>query len=237
MGARESVIDASIPDDPSVDALIAPYSAQVHALDNKIGDLAETLKKEGMGGGSIGNFVADALRLSAQNKLGAPVALAVINTGGLRKNEIAAGALTASDIYELLPFENAPVALDLTGDQLRRLLDAVVAKRDAQSGARIIYRTNEEKTDIIIHVGLGDEGIAINPTATYTIATIDYLVKRGGAYSVLQEAKNIRSLGPTLRDLLLDYVKKETAAGRAIKARLDGRYKFDASAATEGVQR
>ncbi len=42
-----------------------------------------------------------------------------MNGGGLRKNDIAAGELRASDIFELLPFENALVALEVTGAQLR----------------------------------------------------------------------------------------------------------------------
>ncbi len=193
-----------------------------------------------MGGGSLGNFVSDAIRDRASAKLGQPVLLTIINSGGLRKNDIAAGDLTAGDIYQLLPFENALVALDLTGDQLRKFLDVVVAQRDAQSGARIVYRLNAEKKNEIVSVMLNDAGKEIDPSATYTIVTIDYLVKRGGDYAILQQAKNMRPLNITMRDAVLDYVRTETAAGRPIKAALDGRFKFDrsksATTTTEGEQ-
>ena len=227
--ATERAIDESIPNDPAVDAMLAPYSAKVRELDAPIGKLAGELKKGGMGAGSLGNFVADALRARAEAKLGKPVLLAITNSGGLRKNEIAEGNLTAGDIYQLLPFENALVALDLTGGQLRRFLDVVVRHRDAQSGARIMYRTNDQKTSEIVTVKLGGSSSEkeIDPQATYTIVTIDYLVKRGGDYSVLQEAKNVRPLNLTMRDAVLDYVKAETAAGRTIKATLDGRFRED----------
>jgi 2',3'-cyclic-nucleotide 2'-phosphodiesterase (5'-nucleotidase family) len=228
--ATEREIDASIPNDPAVDAILAPYSAKVRELDAPIGKLVGELKKGGMGAGSLGNFVADALRARAEVKLGKPVLLAITNSGGLRKNEIAEGNLSANDIYQLLPFENALVALDLTGEQLRRFLNIVVTHRDAQSGARIIYRTNEKKENEVVAVKLGNSNVGeseINPQATYTIVTIDYLVKRGGDYSVLQEAKNVHPLGVTMRDAVLDYVKAETAAGRTIKATLDGRFRFD----------
>jgi 2',3'-cyclic-nucleotide 2'-phosphodiesterase (5'-nucleotidase family) len=232
--ATERAIDGSIPDDPAVDAILAPYSAKVRELDKVIGKLESDLKKGGMGGGSLGNFVADALRDRAQAKLGKPVLLAVMNSSGLRKNRIAAGDISATDIYELLPFENALVTLDLNGEQLRRFLDVTVARRNAQSGARITYRANAEKKNEIVTVKLGGAGAVeareIDPKATYTIVTIDYLVKRGGDYSVLQEAKNVRSLGLTMRDAVLDYVKAEAAAGRAIKATLDGRFRYDRSA-------
>ena len=64
----------------------------------------------------------------------------------------------------------------------------------------------------------------IDPKANYTIVTIDYLVKRGGEYTLLQEGKNMKPLNLTLRDAVIDYVKAETAAGRAIKTTLDGRF-------------
>lgn len=234
--ATERAIDESIPNDPAVDAIIAPYSGKVRELDAPIGKLVGELKKGGMGAGSLGNFVADALRSRAEVKLGKPVLLAITNSGGLRKNEFAEGTLTAGDIYQLLPFENALVALDLTGEQLRRFLNIIVTHRDAQSGARIMYRTNEKKESEIVAVKLGTTGAEekeIDPQATYTIVTIDYLVKRGGDYSVLQEAKNVRPLNLTMRDAVLDYVKAETAAGRAIKATLDGRFRFDKPGATK----
>src|SRR2546427_4781810 len=50
--------------------------------------------------------------------LGQPVALVVTNSGGLRKNAIAPGELHVRDIFELLPFENKLVELEMTGEQL-----------------------------------------------------------------------------------------------------------------------
>src|SRR5947209_1757068 len=188
--ASEREIDDRLKDDPAVEAVIAPYSAKVRALDETIGKLSGELKKGGMGAGSLGNFVADALRNRAQAKLGKPVLLAVTNGGGLRKNQIIEGDLKASDIYELLPFENALVSLDLTGAQLQQFLKIVVTHRDAQSGARIAYRTNDKKESELVSVKLGDKNNEkeIDPAAVYPIVTIDYLVKRGGQFILLNVA-------------------------------------------------
>ena len=89
----------------------------------------------------MGNFVADGMRAQAGVKLGKRIDLAVMNGGGLRRNTIGEGELRARDIFELLPFENALVTLDLTGEQVLKLLGVVVSSREAQSGARITYRT------------------------------------------------------------------------------------------------
>lgn len=232
--ATQSQVDASVPDDPTLAAIVAPYSAKVRELDVVIGRLEVELKKSGVGGGSLGNFVADAIRARSEKELGKPVLFAATNSGGLRKNTIAPGPLRVHDIYELLPFENALVAVDLTGEQLLRFMEVILAKRDAQSGATLAFRTNAEGNNELHSATLGKQQ-AIDQTATYTIVTIDYLVKRGGDYAVLGEAKDVRPLGQTMRDAVLDYVRAETAAGRTINTTLDKRFLLqDAASAPPG---
>lgn len=222
----QTVVDASIPDDPAVEQILKPYSEKVRALSVVIGRLDGALKKDGVGAGTLGNFVTDAVRAQAQARLGKPVTLTIMNSGGLRKNEISPGELRASDIFELLPFENALVALEMNGAQLAKLL--AVAARDAQAGARIQFKWNDQNRAEFISGKLVDQNgkeQEIDPEKIYTIVTIDYLVRLGsGSYGLLQEAKSQTPLNVTLRDAVMDYVKAETAAGRTIRARVDDRY-------------
>lgn len=223
---KQTVVDASIPDDPAVEQMLKPYSDKVRALNVVIGRLDGALKKDGVGAGTLGNFVTDAVRAQAKARLGKPVTLAIMNAGGLRKNEISPGELRASDIFELLPFENALIALELNGAQLAKLL--AVATRDAQAGARIQFKWNDQNRAEFISGKLVDENgqeQEIDPEKMYTIVTIDYLLRLGsGSYALLQEAKSQTPLNVTLRDTVMDYVKTETAAGRSIRSRVDNRY-------------
>jgi 2',3'-cyclic-nucleotide 2'-phosphodiesterase (5'-nucleotidase family) len=183
----ETVVDSTIPDDKQVDNMLKAYSPKVRALDTVIGRLRGELRKSAIGAGSLGNFVTDGLRAMASQKLGKPILLAVSNSGGLRKNSIAEGDLRLRDIFELLPFENALVAFDLTGAQVLDLLRIVVAQRDAQSGARIKYRiTSDKKAELeTAALLIGDSEKAIDPNAIYTVISIDYLLKvTGGDYTV-----------------------------------------------------
>ena len=222
----QTTIDASIPADPEVEKMLAPYSAKVRALSLVIGQLEQPLKKEPVGGGSLGNFVTDGIRTYAETKLGKPVTLTIMNAGGLRKNQISAGELRASDIFELLPFENALVAVELTGADLLKVLSPLV--RDAQSGARLQYKWNDQNRPEFISGKLLDANgheQEIDPTAVYTVVTIDYLLKlKSGAYAILREAKSTTPLNITLRDAVMEYVKSETAAGRTLRPHLDDRY-------------
>lgn len=226
----EAAVDASIPDDPPVDKMLAAYGPKVHELDVVIGKLKGELRKAGTGSGSLGNFVTDGMRAQASLKIGKPVALALMNGGGMRRATIGQGELTARDVFELLPFENALVTLELTGAQLTKVLQTVVSGREAQSGARIVYKTNADKKSELVSAKLreADGEKEIDPEATYTIVTIDYLYRVGGnTYGVLREGKNMKELGITVRDAIMNYVKSETAAGREIKPNLDGRFVFD----------
>jgi 2',3'-cyclic-nucleotide 2'-phosphodiesterase (5'-nucleotidase family) len=224
--AKQSTVDSSIPDDPAVQKMLAPYSEKVRALSLVIGKLEGNLKKEGVGGGSLGNFVTDGIRAQAKAKLGKPIALAITNIGGLRKNEISAGDLRASDVFELLPFENALVALEINGTQLLKLLQVVT--RDAQSGARIQFKWNDQnRAEFLSGKLVDDDGQEheIEPEKIYSIVTIDYLLNlNSGAYALLHEAKSKTPLNLTLRDAMMEYVKAETAAGRNIRPRIDNRF-------------
>ena len=222
----EIPIDASITDDPAVDQMLAVYGPKVRALDVVLGRLQGELRRGGNGAGSLGNFVADGMRAQASIKLGRQIDLAFMNGGGLRRQTIGEGEVRARDIFELLPFENALVTLDLTGAQVLRLLGVVVASREAQSGACVTYIVKADKSSALEKATLGNK--EIDPGASYTIVTIDYIVNVGGdRYAVLREGKNTRPLGITLRDAIMDYVKAETAAGRDLKPNLDGRFVLD----------
>ncbi|MGH9880543.1 MAG: 5'-nucleotidase C-terminal domain-containing protein [Pyrinomonadaceae bacterium] len=224
----ETLVDGSIPDDPALKEMLKPYTARVRALEDVIGRLEGDLIKGGVGAGSLGNFVTDGLRAQVSKKLAQPVTVMITNSGGLRKNAIAEGELRVKDIFELLPFENALIRIDLTGEQLLKLLGLVLTGRDAQSGARITYRLDAEKRPEFVSakiVTADGRELEIDRRATYTIGTNDYLYKLGsGDYAILQEGKNVQPIGITMRDAMLDYVKSETAAGRPIKPTLDGRF-------------
>lgn len=232
--ASQTTIDPSLPDDPGVLKMLEPYAAKVRALDIVIGRVDGELRKTGLGGGTLGNFVTDGIRAQASARLGKPIDLAVSNSGGLRKNVISPGNIRVRDIWELLPFENALVEVELTGDQVLKLLKVAVENREPQSGARVTYRTNEDKKNefvsaVLVRADGSERAIAAN--GTYRVITIDYLLSvAGGKFSILQAAKLQRPLGVTIRDAMIDYVKSEAAAGRSIKAKLDGRFRREGNA-------
>jgi len=224
--ASQTQIDSGIADDPKMVELLSPYAAKVKELSTVIGTLDGPLAKRDAGAGTIGQLVTNAMLSAARKKGINNVAVAITNAGGLRKNSIAAGQIRISDIFELLPFENALMTIDLTGEQLLKVLQ--LSTRDAQAGARIEFKWNDPtRMEVLSAKLLSANGTVtdIDPSARYTVVTIDYLYKlNSGAYALLKEGKNINWLNLAVRDAVLDYVKDETAAGRPIRSQPDGRF-------------
>jgi len=226
----ETLVDSTLDDDPVVTKMVAVYAPKVRELDVVIGRLRGELKKGGAGAGSLGNFVTDGMRWQATMKASQTITLAVMNGGGMRRSTIGEGELRVRDIFELLPFENALVTVDLTGEQLKKLLENILTANEAQSGARIVYKTTPEKKNEAESIKLrevtGEN--EIDAARIYTVVTIDYIYNVGGArWGVFREGTNMKALGITLRESLMNYVKSETAAGRDIKPNLDGRFSLD----------
>jgi 2',3'-cyclic-nucleotide 2'-phosphodiesterase (5'-nucleotidase family) len=224
--ASETIIDSNIADDPDIEDLLRPYSDKVRALSVVIGRLEGEIKKGAVGAGTLGQFVTDAILTEARKRSSKNIVLALTNAGGLRKNEIAPGQLRISDIFELLPFENQLITLDVTGAQLRKLGE--LTTKNAQAGARVQFRWNDQNRPEVTETKLLDANgaeVEIDNNRTYTIVTVDYLYKlNSGSYAILQEGKNSQTLNVTIRDAVVDYVKAETAAGRPIRGQLDNRF-------------
>jgi 2',3'-cyclic-nucleotide 2'-phosphodiesterase (5'-nucleotidase family) len=239
--AKRIVIDERIAEDAEILKVLEPYRSRVRELDNVIGRLEGDLKRVRPGSGTLGNFVSDGLRSEASRRLKTPVLLTVTNSGGMRRTGIPEGTLRVRDIFELLPFENALIVLDMTGDQVLKLLRAVLNSGDAQSGARITYRTNANGRLEFISASFIDASgkeTGIDPQAVYSIVTIDYLYNlKSGNYAILREARNMRPIGITLRDAIINYVKVLNAQGLPVRPVMDSRFKEVSTAAGEGEQK
>lgn len=163
------------------------------------------------------NFAADALMEMAQLHSEQKIDIAITNKGGLRSN-IAAGTVTFGDVYNVFTFENRLALLTLTGEQLT-LLCKEIAKvgGEAISGMRLEITKDGKLVDATVN------GKAIEPQATYGIATLDYLAQGNDNLTTLAQGTDLEVTKLLLRDLMVEYIKKETANGRKISATCDGR--------------
>jgi len=110
--------------DIEVAAALEPAQRQVAELQNRdLGiSLPETLGRNYENESALGSFLADSLRAMCRADV------AMLNPGGLRA-DLKKGPLKYGAVYEVLPFDNAVATLDVTGEQLQRLLDAAYGSK------------------------------------------------------------------------------------------------------------
>jgi 2',3'-cyclic-nucleotide 2'-phosphodiesterase (5'-nucleotidase family) len=206
--------------DKSYQSYLEPFKQQQGAKMNiVIGQAAETMK--GYAPESLlSNWNADVYLQAGSAFLGKPVDISVVNLGGLR-TVIPAGNITVGKIFELMPFENELVILWLKGDKLADLIQ-FFAKVGGEGVSGIQMKISNGNA-----VNIAINGQPLDLEKIYSIATSDYLA--GGNDKMIQLAQYERRVNTNLklRDILLDFIRKETAKGNKIQAKLDGRIKID----------
>ena len=144
--------------------------------------------------------------------------ISLMNKGGLRV-PIQKGDVTVGNVYELMPFENRVVVLTLKGDIVKKLCDRVAA-RGGEGVAGITLEIKDGKSQ---NIKIGGKSLDLNKT--YRLVTSDYIAKGGDTMSMLKDNQGYLDVGVTLRDLILNYFKKQAASGKKLTSKLDGRIK------------
>lgn len=211
-------LDASV--EPTADAgfksFLAPYKQQLDArMDEVIGYIEQDMrahKPESL----LSNWSADVYLQRASAYLGTPVDVAIVNLGGLR-TQLSAGPFTVRKVFELMPFENELVVLWLKGSDLDDLLQ-FFARIGGQGVSGLRMQISNGKA---VGIRVGNE--ALDASKIYIIATNDYLAEGNDYMTALTRRVKRVDTGILVRDMLLEHVRAEHAAGRTIHAKLEGR--------------
>lgn len=207
---------ASLAGDDSITALIAPYKSQIDAEMNEvIGTVAKELTKR-KPESTLGNFYADAMMAGAV-QLDPEVDFAIANYGGLRVPYLSPGPLTKGQIFELSPFDNLLVIVQIPAD----ILDTLMHRLAASGGWPVSKGLNMTIND----AGLVDytiDGLAPQSTAIYRVAMPDYVANGGDGLDELIPLERIQS-GILVRDVIMEYVIALTQSGQKIDGNIEGR--------------
>ena len=161
------------PPGQTVDALVESYQRKIEEFYGQvIGEAPVSLRRSYTKEETLGRWITDVLREAT----GAEVA--IYNAGGLRA-DLSAGDITLRDVYEIFPFGNQVVTMELSGAEvLGVLLTNARAAHSGEgsfnpiSGAVIQWR---EWLDVAEAVEVTIAGEPLDPARTYTVATNSYL--------------------------------------------------------------
>lgn len=204
--------------DKRTTAVLKPYKDKIDGMMYEVIGTSEMKMDKGGPESLLSNLVASVLQQAAAPVLGKPADMGLVNMGGLR-NILPKGEITVSEIFEILPFENSLCILTMKGSDMKRLFKAIASLRgEGVSGIRLEITKKGE----LLNATIG--GKPVDDNQLYTVATIDYLADGNGRMDAfLQAEKRECPNGATLRGLFLDYVRKQTAEGKMITSKLDGR--------------
>lgn len=172
----------------------------------------------------LGDVMADAMLVyrQASNR---DVDFVIINAGGIRA-PIDQGDITRGEVLTSFPFGNAVVELEYTGQEIQDVLEGIVSEVNQanggavtsflqlSSGIRIVYNPDGEVGSRLVNVTIGDA--ELDPAATYTLVTLDYLA--GGGDNFFEERTDYITL-----DLQADVLVSYLAAESPIDVAVDGR--------------
>jgi 2',3'-cyclic-nucleotide 2'-phosphodiesterase/3'-nucleotidase len=218
---------ATDPLDPATDAVLQSYKARLDAelaapVATSTTPLEVTRPVMRSGEAPAGDLVADALRFWGKSDV------ALQNGGGVRgERTYGPGVLIKKDVAEMLPFANYGTLLRVSGTQLLAALENGVSQVEQQagrfpqvSGMTITYDPGAPADARIREVLIG--GRPLDPAASYTLTTIDFLANGGDGYDALKAAEVLipGSQGALQTAMLLDYLSAQRTVSPAIEGRI-----------------
>jgi 5'-nucleotidase / UDP-sugar diphosphatase len=187
--------------DPETAGMIEEFRAVAEAGMDQV--IAEAIEQIPRGGAEhpLGRLIADAMLWST----GADVAL--MNRGGIRA-ALPRGPLTPRIIYQAIPFEEDLFVMELTGSQLKAILETGMQgrRRDMEIGGLTATRDQTmpdgEKMDNIL---IGGE--PWHPDSTYTLVTTGYLAQGNVGYEIMLEHEIVPA-NVSLMDAVTAYISQ-----------------------------
>ncbi|MER5444840.1 bifunctional metallophosphatase/5'-nucleotidase [Streptomyces sp. NPDC002766] len=198
------VVTRTVAKAPDMTELIGRWNTLAAPVGNRpIGYISADVPNTGTES-PMGDLIADA-QLAYGRKLDAETDLALMNPGGVRagltyaaKGAEGDGVVTYAEGFTVQPFSNTVNLQDFTGAQLIQVLKEQVsgsntaAPKILQPSANLTYTLDLTKTgaDRVVTDSIRLNGAAIDPAATYRVATNSFLAGGGDGFTTLGQGTN-----------------------------------------------
>lgn len=228
--------------DTDVQGIVADADNRVKAVtEEKIGtaDKAEDITRtvNELGESPVGNLVTDA-QVYMANKKGEKVDFAITNNGGIRDDlkVKSDAAITWGAAQAVQPFGNIMQIVEMTGQQLKNVLNQQTFSYDEEKGQASGYYlqlsglkyTVEKNPDsaaanpYVVKEMKKADGTAIDPNGTYKLIINDFLYGGGDGFSEFTKANLVGALDPDT-ETFIGYIQDLEANGKKVSASVEGR--------------
>jgi 2',3'-cyclic-nucleotide 2'-phosphodiesterase (5'-nucleotidase family) len=149
-----------------------------NSIDNDYAAVIAVLKSDWIRSSSesgIGNFIADAQREAAGADVG------FMNSSGIRK-DMPAGLITKRDLFEILPFRNLLMKFELTGKQIRSIVEFYINEHPGIQISGIKCEWERKLDGSIKFVTFLINGKSLDENKVYFGAASDYMMGEAKKY-------------------------------------------------------
>jgi len=207
--------------DSNLVSIYLPYKNKLDSDMNRVISFCETDMVKNKPESGLTNLLADLLleegKTEAKNQdLQVVPEVSFFNYGGIRTG-LQKGNISVGKAFELMPFENEMVLIQLTGVQLQQFYDLIAESGGGSVGGARFVISNKKAKNIIV------AGKPLQPENRYWMVTNDYAANGGDDLSILRQRLDFKSTGVKLRDVIIRNFEKRQKAGFTLKENLDGR--------------
>jgi 5'-nucleotidase len=202
VAGSKTEIDSTLQSVPKIEEYIAPFKKSLDVQMNEplSYNPVSMNKNDTKYNTAIGNMLAAIVREQGapiyKSRTGNQVDMVLLNHGGIRAG-MPAGPVTMRSAYEIMPFDNEIVAVELNETQMTALVNYIIEKKRAHpfDGIKIHIPKN------------GPPQVTRNHKETYHILTSDYLYTGGDNMSFFKDAPMFK-IDYKIRNAMIAYFKK-----------------------------
>ncbi|MDO9578933.1 MAG: bifunctional UDP-sugar hydrolase/5'-nucleotidase [Candidatus Cloacimonadales bacterium] len=222
---REGVLvtlfeDEFLPEPGIADSILAMQQRAEVGMDEVIGEAAIYLSRSGSGTQNlIGNLVCEAMLDYAEADF------AFLNLGGIRA-DINAGPVTYRDVFDVMPFDNQVVMMEVDGKFLKDIIEMRVSGSRhglRVAGVEVVINRNRENYDRVTSLLIG--GKPWQADKIYKVVTTDFLLQGNAGLAMLTKIPEdkITRYEQDLREAIVEYIRKQSP----VEIKIDNRWKDD----------
>lgn len=165
----------------------------------------------------LSNWLIDILIAKTEEISGKKVHMGVTNFGGIRA-DMPQGDVILDDLLSMFPFKNYLVYLEHKGSTIRSILEQMAAGRfQVLGGVRVAAKDGKIESIEI-------DGEPLDDDKVYGVTTVSFLLNGGDGLFLAKDALNmVEYHDVNVIDAVLEHVYAETAAGRSLEYKTDGR--------------
>ena len=221
------VVDKNIPEQKFDEIELSKYRDSISKEMNKVINHSLITMEVGCPEGLLGDFISDLSILYIkknfpENKFNPD--FCILNNGGFR-NSLNKGSITIGDVFQIMPFDNYLLILEIKGNEMNDLINYIKEKSTTnisrKSGVPLSGIRLKISGDKVSRCMINNQ--MYDPLKTYKVLTTNYLASGGDDMDFFKNCKTMFNTKLLLRDVIIKYIEELGENNIKINTQFDGR--------------